>query len=57
MYFRPGGRDDRKRYEYNFLVVQKYLINKCNNREIVTFFKEKDILNQMSHYQSMHMPL
>ena len=45
MYFRPGGRDDRKRYEYNFLVVQKYLINKCNNREIVTFFKERNFKN------------
>ena len=49
MYFRAGGRDERKRYECNYSVTQKYLVNKCNNREIASFFKERNI-NKIAIY-------
>ena len=43
MYFRPGGRDERERYQYGFLTVQRYLTNKCNNKEIKEFFIKYNI--------------
>ena len=43
MYFRPGGRDDRERYQYNFLTVQRYLSMKCQNKEPIDFFRTYQI--------------
>ena len=40
MYFRPGGRDDRERYQYSYPTVLKYLKIKCRGKEVGTFFKE-----------------
>lgn len=38
MYFRTGGRDERERYQYNYLTVQRYLSMKCRKKEPRDFF-------------------
>lgn len=40
MYFRPGGRDDRERYQYSFLTVQRYLTVKCQKKNPSQFFEQ-----------------
>lgn len=40
MYFRPGGRDDRERYQYSFLTVQRYLTMKCQKKNPSQFFEK-----------------
>ena len=41
MYFRTGGRDERKRYQYAYLTVQQYLSIKCQKKSISVFFEER----------------
>ena len=45
MYFRTGGRDERKRYQYAYLTVQQYLSIKCQKKSIETFFVERGYRN------------
>lgn len=43
MYYSAGKRDEREKYQYNYLTVQKYLTNKCNDKEIKDFFINRNI--------------
>lgn len=43
MYYRPGGRDEKARYQYSYLTLQQYLTMKCQKKEPADFFRKNEL--------------